>query len=283
MAVPAIKALQLQFPDAIIDILVGTTPDDIGAYQILSRVVGHQGKIYASSAFERHYDIAIMAIPFDGRWKNGMHFNADIVIDGRTRPDPSTTGLVSWKRHEVEYQMDNVRGLGFDKVIPNCSFLPKEAPDLNSVYVGLGYKKDAAGFWKVKHWGNENYSEFIKMFLNEFPNKKIITTGDMMDMKLSIGPISRLVLNKRFEFKVSSTLDEALKTVASCGTYVGNDTGMMHVAASCNRKTVGLFFMENSIVKSHPWCEARYDIDGSKNREEITPKFVFDHIAYTIS
>lgn len=269
MAVPMIKALQCK-PDAIVDVLVGNTPDDVGAFQVLSKVVRPPGKIFVNSALEGDYDVAVMAIPFDGRWRNGIHFKAKTVIDGRTRPDPSTTGLVSWKEHEVRYQMKNARDLGFVGFDPSTSFMPFGKRDKDRIYVGLGYKKDTAGFWKAKHWGNDNYSRLISEILQKHPEKKIITTGDAADMQLSVGPISRSVSDSRFEFRMSSNLDEAFRTISDCGTYVGNDTGMMHVAAACGLDVVALFFLENSIVKSSPLQVVESQnieiVDGTKDR-----------------
>lgn len=279
MAVPMIKALQFK-PNTVVDILIGNTQDDVGAFQVLSKVIKHPGKIYVNSALEGDYDVAIMAIPFDGRWKNGVHFRADQVMDGRTRPDPSTTGLSSWKDHESRYQMQNARSLGFSGVDPTCDFMPSNILKCDrDIYVGLGYKKDAAGFWKVKHWGNENYASFISKFLEKNPDHRFVTTGDMADLKLTIGPISRWVNNRNFEFKLSANLDEAFQTVARCGTYIGNDTGMMHVASSTGSRTLGMFFLENSIVKSSPLrirdgqlCDV---IDGTGDRRaSVTPDFV---------
>jgi hypothetical protein len=116
MAVPAIKALSSM--GHTVDVLIGSTRDDVGAMDVLLSLKNNYGcirRIWVDSVNKsiEPYDMAIMSIPFDGRWQNGTHFQARSVMDGRTRPDPSTTGLVSWKKHEVEYQMDNVRIMGF--------------------------------------------------------------------------------------------------------------------------------------------------------------------------
>jgi len=291
MAVPAIKALQWK-PDTIVDILVGDTSDDVGAIQVLSKVVQGPGKLCVNSALEHDYDVAVMAIPFDGRWLNGVHFRAKEVMDGRTRPDPKTTGLVSWNDHESEYQMENARKLGYLGSTPSSRFLPFTGEALpNRIYIGMGYKKDQLGFWKSKHWGNENYAALITGLLKNLPEDwKIVTTGDVGDLQLSIAPVARMVNDKRFEFKLSANLDEAFRVVASCGLYVGNDTGMMHVAASCGRNVVAMFFLENSIVKSRPLLSSQSDrplqeclvLDGTIDRAKITPQYVQTAVEVTL-
>lgn len=286
MACPMIRALQYK-PDVIVDILIGSTPDDVGAYQVLSHVVQHPGKIYVNAALEHDYDVAVMAIPFDGRWQNGVHFRAKEVMDGRTRPDPSTTGLVSWKDHEARYQMQNARQLGFLGIDPPCSFLEPQAYK-QQIYLGMGYKKDAAGFWKQKHWGNENYAKLVKMILEKLPPPwKVVTTGDMGDMQATIGPLMRSGLGNRFDVISSSNLDDAFKVVASSIIYIGNDTGMMHVAASAGRHIISMFFLENSITKSKPLA-VREDqdivvLDGTKDRNSITPELVMTGLEVMLS
>ena len=277
MAIPAIKALHSLGHD--VDVLIGNMSDDKGAHEVLAKLrdTNQEGiikNIWLNSAPGK-YDLAIMSIPFDGRWHNGVHFNADKVVDGRTRPDPSTTGLVSWKRHEIEYQMDNIIELGYVGSIPTCTFTHGTLFNSSKFYLGIGYKKDALAFWKKKHWGNENYAKLVSLILADNENNTVVTTGDLQDTILSIAPISRMVNNKRFTHLPGGLL-QSFKEVSECHMYVGNDTGMMHVAAAEGRKVLGLFFLENSITKSHPWGFDCQVIDGV-NRT-VTPEEVFNKI-----
>jgi ADP-heptose:LPS heptosyltransferase len=252
-AIPAIKALQQTYGSDNVDILVGNLPDDVGALNVLNHMAIGGGKICVNSAIERHYDVAVCAIPYDGRWKNGAHFFADKVVDGRTRPDPKTTGLVSWKYHESEYQMDNARLLGFYGKTPSCQFLPFVDKDPDLIYLGIGYKKDSSNFWSVKHWGNANYAALVKMILSEYPNKRVVTSGDMLDLKLSISQISSLVRDKnRFSFYAPCRIPDMFNLISKCSAYVGNDTGTMHVASSCGLDVLSMFFLDNSFIKSSP-------------------------------
>ncbi len=278
MAVPALRALRMLHPEAQIDLLIGSTHDDVGSYDVLCHLVKDcvdnilidTGKIDLRSY---PYDVAIMAIPFDGRWRTGEHFLAKRVIDGRTRPDPSTVGLVSWEKHEVEYQMDNIRELGYAGVTPPCSFYGDVPGDRKHVYLGIGFKKDASNFWSEKHWGNENYAELVNLILDNHPDVYVHSTGDVLDWKMVLGPIGSMVKDlTRFIPEVTS-IPRALDVVASCGVYVGNDTGMMHVAASRNMDVIGVFRLDpKSITKNHPWCSDWKALDGRL----CGPKDVYD-------
>lgn len=279
MAIPMLKGILSLGHE--VDVLVGTTPDDGGASQVFSSFRDYQGTLghifFDFVPLDREYDLAIMAIPFDGRWREGTHFRAKEVWDGRTRPDPSTTGLISWKKHEVEYQWDHVVTLGGDGTkVAACDFLSFPQRQEKTYYLGVGYKKDEAGFWKVKHWGNENFIKLARLILDEDPENKIFATGDIRDMQLSLGPIARgLNFDRRFVFS-SPSLHDSFITASRCECYVGNDTGMMHVAAASGSLTLGLFFLENSIVKSRPWGPGGFFIDGVGR--QVSSKEVFEKL-----
>lgn len=281
LSVPMIKAIRAEHPEAKIDVLVGTTSDDVGAVDVMRYLrfpAGVIDSIHVNHARGEEYDVAVMAIPFDGRWVNGRDFTAKVVIDTRSRPDPNTTGLISWKKHEIEYQMENAYFLGYDGPTPSCSFI--EEPPLwdkntfdHSIYMGVGYKKDAAGLWKVKHYGNENYAQLCRLLLLRDPDVRIVVTGDAGDMALSIRPIHTRIkewgFGDRFVIAPTSSLRHAFAVVNSCHLYVGNDTGMMHVAAACDRAVIGIFNMENTIVKNPPFCKNNIVLEGWKNPIDV--------------
>ena len=265
MAIPMLKAL-VASGDAVVDLLIGTTPDDGGAFDV-AKYLKESGIInyiwFDHTDTDITYDFAIMSIPFDGRWRNEHHFSAQVVLDGRTRPDPSTTGLVSWKKHEVEYQMENAYELGYEGPIPDMSFYPVDPVhlDVGDVYLGVGYKKDANNFWSQKHWGNENFIKLSKAILEEFEGNCILSTGDILDWKMSIEPIKKAVNHHLFIGDIT-TLDEAFEMIAACSLYVGNDTGMMHVAASMGIPCISVFCIKNSYVKNRPWGVDSNIFDG---------------------
>jgi hypothetical protein len=253
MSVPMIRALRSM--GHRVDVLCGSGPDDGGALNVF-KLLRERDMIWADLVDAGvEYDVAIMSIPFDGRWREGIHFQAKRVFDGRTRPDPSTTGLVSWQRHEVEYQMDTARALGYTGPTPSARFFESH-PILgeDAIYFGVGYKKDAAGFWRKKHWGNERFAELAARLLATDPTLKIYVTGDANDLVHSIGPIRQICRDPRLIYVPTPSLYQAFDVAADCGVYFGNDTGMMHVAAAQGRRCVGIFNLENSVTKNGPWC-----------------------------
>lgn len=272
MCIPTLKALKsLPHVDEL-DVLIGSTRDDRGAYDVLRCLLGTViDKIYFDSVPDKEHDLAIMSIPYDGRWLNGVHFNAKRVMDGRTRPDPSTTGLISWKKSEVEYQMDNARELGYYGETPSTEFYHtryEKYETKNRVYLGVGYKKDDAGIWKIKHWGNDNFSNFAALLLSKWGGE-IVSTGDILDWKCSLHEIDDNVGNSRFNANITS-LELAFHELSQCKLYIGNDSGMMHVAASMGIQCLSYFGMKLSKNKASPQGDNHFVL------ESVSPELMVD-------
>jgi len=105
-----------------------------------------------------------------------------------------------------------------------------------------------------------------------------VMTGDVGDFQATIAPIGRALSDQRFQHGMTS-LQESIHAISMCGGYVGNDTGMMHVAASFGLPTLGLFFMgEKSVIKSAPrWDEKALLQDHLQgDKIAITPAVVLE-------
>lgn len=273
MAVPAVKMLLREGVD--VTVAVGDTPDDLGARNVfshLSRMLDLKPPrlevvSLPVTAHAGHFDVAILSIPYDGRWRAGLNFTADVVLDGRPRPDPSAPlGLECWKRHEVDYQVDVVRellpGLSHHQT-PPTSFTEhgpfRRLPKLT--YLGVGYKRDPEGYWLRKHWGTERYAELVCRILASDPDVMVLSSGSPADVSQTLAPIARRVSSEfsdssRFDFSMCD-VEHMFELVSRCSTYVGNDTGTMHVAASMGLSVVGLFFMPGAEIKNPPYCSNR--------------------------
>lgn len=255
MAVGPIRALAKRF--GAIDVLIGTGPDDPGALDVMLELQQNHHcihKIYLNGVDDgKVHEVAIMAIPFDGRWRNGTHFFANHVLDGRPRPgDPNVVGLESWLKHETDYQYDVVRELTGEPPPLMTSFLPStEGGDEDLVYLGLGFKRDAQSFWSKKHWGNDRFVRFIDEVTSLRPQTRFVTTGGNIDL-----PVILDIQRKTGSALKSMIIPirQSFRTVAEAGSYFGNDTGMAHVAASLDRPVWMLTAFAGSEIKNHPYC-----------------------------
>lgn len=268
MAIPMLKALKTIKEIEYIDVLIGSRPDDVGAYDVFKNFALNSENFIRMIHFDEidgiEYDVAIMSIPFDGRWVNGKHFKAKRVIDCRPRPEPFSDGMFSWKKHEIEYQMENAELLGYSGDIPDTSFFLDGLEKLNDkdVYLGVGYKKDKKSFWSRKNLGTTVFMNFCKEYTAKYTDASIISTGDIADWQATLKSLSGMNI-PRFEASITN-LTSAFLALSKCGLYVGNDTGMMHVAASMGIPCVAAFFIDNSITKNRPWGEMHRYIDGTQ-------------------
>lgn len=290
LCVPMVKAIASLGHD--VDVLVGDGPDDFGAYEVFQelRRRGDEpvvNKIYRGCVpfAVQHHDVAIMAIPYDGRWRNGIDFFATDVMDCRKRPgDVERLGFDMWKKHEVEYMMENARQLGFKGETPDGSFLDRtDSVQTGDVYLGIGYKRDHGGFGRSKHFGNENYARLIDTVSGMRPQTRFISSGPMIDMLECSNRIMGLMHGSPWRYSHALTtpgspgLHSSFKIISGCHAYVGNDTGMMHVAASMGIPTMGLFAYPDLIVKNPPFCtksRALFFTSTDLPVDEIAQQFV---------
>jgi ADP-heptose:LPS heptosyltransferase len=262
LTIPLVKALrELGY---MVDVLVGSGPDDFGAIDVFMYFLENHklgpNRIYQDQApMDFEYDVAIMAIPFDGRWQQGVHFNAKRVMDGRKRPDNAERlGFDMWKKHEVSYQMENAIELGFTGAAPNGEIDNLQAAqDPNQVYLGIGYKRDPGGFGESKHFGTDRFGRLMHAIRDRRPKVKFVSTGSVQDWIQIGGPLVKKWGDLRmsgplYRCKATSLL-ESFRTVEESVAYLGNDTGMMHVAAAFGVKTFGLFAYPDLLVKNPPY------------------------------
>lgn len=256
LSIPMIKALATL---GEVDVLVGSTPDDFGATFVFGSLMpsGIVKRIFVDGVPPSHeHDAAVMAIPFDGRWRNGVHFNAKRVLDGRKRPgNVERLGFDMWEKHEVAYQMENAYELGYSGPLPTSAFLQPGVPDEDLVYLGIGYKRDPGGFGLSKHFGNEKFVALMRAIRERRSGTRFISTGGVSDIIQNGVPMMREIGDhKIYSCEVGpGGLQRAFEVVRGCKAYIGNDTGMMHVAASLPIAVHGLFLSQDLARKNHPY------------------------------
>ena len=135
----------------------------------------------------------------------------------------------------------------------------------NSIAIG------ASANWPAKIWPSQNFVKLIHMFLKEkqFGKKKsIVFFGSSKDLK-NIKKIT-----KHFKkFKVKNlcgklNLIEVAAHLKKCKIFIGNDSGLMHIASASGIPTLGLF---------GPSLESRYAPKGN-NSYYIRTKKTFNQL-----
>lgn len=123
--------------------------------------------------------------------------------------------------------------------------------------------------WIGKIWPSDRYLELVNNLIKEPTFKKALF--------IFVGPKSEKHLVKKiFEVKKpyiidlfgKSSLIEIFNIMKHCSLFIGNDSGLMHMAALAKIKTFGLFGPSNKL-KYKPWGSENVCITGSKTPEDL--------------
>jgi len=135
----------------------------------------------------------------------------------------------------------------------------------NSIAIG------ASANWPAKIWPSKNFVKLIHMFLKEkqFGKKKsIVFFGSSKDLK-NIKKITKHL--KKIKVKNlcgKLNLIEVAAHLKKCKIFIGNDSGLMHIASAIGIPTLGLF---------GPSLESRYAPKGN-NSYYIRTKKTFNQL-----
>jgi ADP-heptose:LPS heptosyltransferase len=183
------------------------------------------------------------------------------VIDGLPRP-PGPDGTIPpagvdsyrvWSMHESLYQVLDARYVTGDtgESWPPRDFTrAQERSARPAVYLGLGHKRDQVS--ERKHWGDANYVALIREMKRLMPELEVWTSGSPHDILGSISTVKAGIRNPNDLKLMAVDIMQSIRALSQCWLYVGNDTGMMHVASSFDIPSVVLFGYEGLSTKNPP-------------------------------
>jgi ADP-heptose:LPS heptosyltransferase len=197
---------------------------------------------------DKKYDVGVFAHPVSGYAKRAV-YKKRLSLRIPKNPEGYMWGF---KKHEAEYIFDFASMLGFEGEMPGLRVpLPQARPQIPqpAVALGPGYLKTHPD-WKKKHWGNEAYAKLAKRLYERGYSPIIVGgPGDKEDAD-EIEQMAPVALNVCGRLPFTQTVGLLME----CEAFIGNDSGLMHVAAAVNLPTVGVFMMTNP-VKNRPWCD----------------------------
>jgi len=132
--------------------------------------------------------------------------------------------------------------------------------------------------WRAKTWDAENFSELTSRLTGTegiLPGGRIAVFGRDDERPSVMRLIEAIPADRRIDLVGRLDLMEAAACLKRCQLYVGNDSGLMHLAAATGIPTLGLFG-PSPAVHYAPWggkCEV---VSTSIPYEEIFPEN-FDH------
>jgi lipopolysaccharide export system permease protein len=95
-----------------------------------------------------------------------------------------------------------------------------------------------------KKWPAERYAEAAREITSEYgflPGARILVVGDAKDVETAAPIRTMFDDNDLIDLTGATPIDLAAACLARAGFYIGNDSGLTHIAAACGIRTLGLF------------------------------------------
>ena len=148
------------------------------------------------------------------------------------------------------------------------------------------------GNWIPKIWPINQYNELIKKIIKENKNIKFIIVGSEQEREKYFLKIQKNVPKDKLINLIGKSLTLTSAFMKKSDLFIGNDSGLMHLAVASNLRTVGLFGptndniykpygKKNIVIRSKESYEFFQSIKINKNfsyMKSITTKEVFEKI-----
>jgi ADP-heptose:LPS heptosyltransferase len=132
--------------------------------------------------------------------------------------------------------------------------------------------------WRAKTWRAENFASLIERLAGPtgiLPGARVAVFGRDDERPMALRLIDSIPAARRIDLVGKLDLLTASACLARCAFYVGNDSGLMHLAAASGVPTLGLFGPTQESLYA-PWGEHTAIVRTAIPFHEIFPKD-FDH------
>ena len=132
--------------------------------------------------------------------------------------------------------------------------------------------------WRAKTWRSEHFSELTERLTGPegiLPGGRVAIFGRDDERPTVLRLIQSLPVERRIDLVGHLDLIEAYACLQRCQFYVGNDSGLMHLAAAAGIPTLGLFGPTQKDLYA-PWGEHCQVVSTAVPFKDIFPKD-FDH------
>lgn len=133
--------------------------------------------------------------------------------------------------------------------------------------------------WGGKCWPVENFVQAVARLTAPdglFPGARVAVFGAPHERPGAQALLDSLPAAQRIDLIGAADLLTVHSCLARCAFYVGNDSGLMHLAAAAGTPTVGLFGPSPEISYA-PWGPKTVAVRGPRSFEQIVLDPSFDH------
>jgi len=316
MTTPALAAVREGFPDARIVLLARPLVaelfrhhpdvDEVMVYELPGRHEGALGRLrLAGEVRRRRFDGALLLqnafdaalIAFLGR----IPERAGYPTDGRrillTLPVPLTPGIL--ERHEVEYYLCLLDGLGIPRPVPSALKLAvtegeREAMATRLAYLGIERGapivtiNPGATYGSAKRWYPDRFAAVADTLSGEW-GAGVVVVGSAAEAPLA-GEIETAMRNPPVNLAGKTTVRELMALLSLSSFLITNDSGPMHIGAALGVPLVAIFG-PTDWRRTSPWsgrakvvraqidcspCRLRVCDRGHECMLGVTPEMVVD-------
>lgn len=211
-------------------------------------------------------------------WRQTVGLKWDLVVD--LRCSVTSHFLPARQRRILEKSK-----IPIPKVAEAASVLGLDAPPDPRLHLSGAVRTEAAdrlpgdgpwlaicpsASWIFKVWPAENFADFIRRFTASggvMPDAHVVMLGGPGDAVYA-QPIFDALPQTSFVDLVGLGLPETAACLERCRLYVGNDSGLMHMAAAVGTPTLGLFGPSDDRCYA-PWGEHTDAVRGPATFAEI--------------
>lgn len=246
---PCLQAMRAQDPEAKIYLLTWPRSSRIlEGLDCIDMVVPQDNKTFMKS-MNRKIDFMFLS-PVGTLFHQDMENMCNKVVRHAIQPP--------WCRHEADVHMDFARQLGYAddapkpivKIFPynqeavkrtlGCmGFKPKEYICINAAYLKEGQ-------WPLKHWGSDKYNVLAaELVAHGYPVVFVGSEEDKAEAEAITSKIHTTTCINACGY--SPDIKDTAELIANAKLIVGNDGGLMHIAAAVGTPTVTIFTFTNPI------------------------------------
>jgi heptosyltransferase-2 len=292
MCMPAFDALRLNFPEAHIAVLArpwvaALFESHPGVDQVISYARGkgpfrdlsemirvvrltRSLKFDLAVLFQNAFEAALLA------YLGGVPLRLGYNTDGRrlflTHAVIRNDEIL--KEHQVEYYLAILRALNWQAPVgePILRVGQKEAAAIREVLSSKGLSEEdsivglspGAIFGPAKRWPVERFAAIGDRSCERW-GAKVVLIGSEKDVTTCLD-LSRAMRHEVLNLCGKTSLGEAMALIRRCRFFVGNDSGLMHVAAALDVPMVAVFGSTNPIATGPrgKWARTvKHDFDCS--------------------
>lgn len=163
------------------------------------------------------------SLPFPNNDDHHIYFYLDLVeaFTGEKSKElyPNSITIIDPERQETE---NRLKALGVDIERPMLGISP------------------SAAYGTAKQWEPASFSELIDRLMTQMPDLQILLLGSQFERR-KISIIADGAGGSAFNVAGQLSLRETFVAISMCDCFVGNDSGLLHIASAVDVPYVGIF------------------------------------------